>query len=364
MKIGGAETLLADFLEHSQAAQFDHQVIYFYDGPNKERLQALGIPCYQVRGLLCLYDPVFFMRLYRLIKKLNPACIHSWLWSANIVARVVNLLLRIPLLNSFHLGADQDGWLRNALDRATEYIPARLVAVSEGVAQLLVNHLQVSKSEERLTVIKNGIDADAIQEKSKKMAISRAQLGISEHQFVIGTVGRWIARKNYLFLLDVFAQLYQDDPAVVLLLVGKGEQKELLVKRAHDLGISKSVIFIEGQPALGYYQLFDCFIQTSFKEGISIALLEAMSCRLPCILIEPSGDHEVLIHEHNGLLIRSYSAVAVTQAVERIKHDRVLAQSLGHNAYTIIKEQFAVASMIDSYQKEYTQLINFHEKSR
>ncbi len=363
LKIGGAETLLADFLEHPQAADFDHQVIYFYDGPNKARLQELGIACYQVKGLFCLYDPLFFMRLYRLIKKLKPDCIHSWLWSANVVARVVNLWLRIPLLNSFHLGADQDGWVRNALDRATEYIPARLVAVSEGVAQLLVTHLHIS-NQERLTVIKNGIDPDNIHTKSKKMSAARAALGLSDQQYIIGTVGRWIERKNYLFLLEVFAQLHQKDPTVVLLLIGKGEQKGLLYERARTLGISNYVKFIEGQPALGYYQLFDCFIQTSFKEGISIALLEAMSCRLPCILTEPSGVHEVIVHEYNGLLVPSYNAVEVCQAINRLKNEKQLAKALGGNAYATIKEQFNVETMINSYHKEYSQLINFNEKNR
>jgi L-malate glycosyltransferase len=357
LKIGGAESLLVDFLEHPLSAQVNHQVIYFHDGPNRQRLEQLGIPVYQIKGIFCLYDPLFFIRLYRLIKRLKPDCIHSWLWSANIAGRVVGKLRAIPLLNSFHLGVDQDGFLRNVIDRFTQQIPQRMVAVSDGVAHTMVQRLNLTKPE-RLTVIKNGIDVQKICTKSKKMAIVREELGLSKEHFVIGSVGRWIARKNYLFLIELFAQLYEHDTTMRLVLVGKGEKRQVLHDQVKELGLSEAVIFVEGQPALGYYQLFDCFIQTSFKEGISIALLEAMSCSLPCIITEPLGVHEVIIHEHNGLIVPSYNHDAVCFELERLKNNKQLGASLGDAAYQTLLHGFGLSPMVESYHKEYSQLIN------
>jgi len=354
LKIGGAETLLVDFLENKLSHQAKHAVIFFHDGPNRQRLLQLGIPCYQIKGLVCMYDPLFFIRLYKKVKQLKPDCLHTWLWSANIAGRIINLFLKIPLLNSFHLGVDLDGFLRNCIERPTHHIPDRLIAVSQGVATSMTQKFNL-KNPERLKVIKNGIDPIAIVLKSKKMAISRESLGLTQSHYIIGSVGRWIARKNYRFLIDVFAELYKRNPMMRLLLLGKGEEKEALHNHAISLGLEKKIIFIEGQPALGYYPLFDCFIQTSFKEGISIALLEAMSCSLPCIITEPLGVHEVLINEENGLIVPSYNQHEVAYAIERLATNKELSGTLGNNAYETLVKDFGLSTMVEAYHFEYNQ---------
>lgn len=362
LKIGGAETLLVDFLEHRSSAQVNHTVIFFHDGPNRQRLLHLGIACYQIKGILCMYDPVFFMRLYTLVKRLKPDCIHSWLWSANIAARLVGKFLHIPLLNSFHLGVDQDGFLRNVIDRSTQHIPDRLIAVSQGVATSMVERFTIAKPE-RLKVIKNGIDAHEIIAKSKKNSIRREDLGLSEDHYVIGSVGRWIARKNYTFLIEVFAQLYERNSTMRLVLIGKGEKKKALQDQVAHLGLQGKVIFVEGQPALGYYPLFDTFIQTSFKEGISIALLEAMSCSLPCIITEPSGMHEVMVDGYNGIIVPSYNHDEVCYVIERLMGNRQVSAMLGQNAFKTIVTDFGLTAMVDAYHQEYSQLINFKRET-
>lgn len=361
LKIGGAETLLVDFLENSSSQQAHHSVVFFHDGPNRQRLMQMGIPCYHIKGLFSMYDPLFFLRLYRTIKHLKPDCIHTWLWSANVAGRIINLALRLPLLNSFHLGVDLDGPLRNSIDRSTHHIPDRMIAVSHGVAATLIQKFKLTKPE-RLKVIKNGIDAHSIEQKCSKMAISRERLNLTQDHYVIGSVGRWIARKNYIFLLEVFAQLYTCNPMMRLVLLGKGEEKNALHNKAIQLGMDDKVIFIEGQPAFGYYPLFDCFIQTSFKEGVSIALLEAMSCSLPCIVTEPLGVHEVIRTGFNGIIVPSYNHTDVCTAIEELAHNKEMANNVGKNAYKTLIHEFGLTPMVDAYHQEYNQIINSRQK--
>ena len=361
LKIGGAESLLVDFLAHPSSAQATHKVIFFHDGPNRQRLIDQGILCYQVTGVVSLYDPVFFVRLYALVKLLNPDCIHTWLWSANIAGRLIGIMLRVPVLNSFHLGVDQDGFIRNVIDRCTQRLPDSLIAVSDGVAHSLITKFKVYKPE-RLKVIKNGVDAQEIATKSQKTLVQREALGLTADHFIIGSVGRWIERKNYPFLIEVFAQLHKRHDTARLVLLGKGPDKQALYEHAQRLGMQDYVIFIEGQPALGYYPLFDCFIQTSFKEGISIALLEAMSCSLPCILTEPSGVHEVIRHASNGLIIPAYKHELVCEEVERLINDKSLAVALGYAAQQTMIQEFGLTPMVDAYHYEYSQLIKIKSK--
>ena len=48
LKMGGAETVLCDLIEHMDHTQFEHHVIYFHDGPHKQKLQNVGIECYRI----------------------------------------------------------------------------------------------------------------------------------------------------------------------------------------------------------------------------------------------------------------------------------------------------------------------------
>ena len=81
--VGGAETVLYHLLRRLSSDEFDHKVVYFYEGPYVEKIKQLQIPVYQVKGIVCAYDPLFCMRFFGLIKRLRPDCLHTVLWAAN-----------------------------------------------------------------------------------------------------------------------------------------------------------------------------------------------------------------------------------------------------------------------------------------
>src|SRR3982750_1406571 len=85
LKIGGAETVLYDLTRGLHVKGYQQSVIYFHEGPFSAQLCSLGIQVYYVMGLICLYDPVFWWRMYRLLHNLNPDTIHASLWSAGFV---------------------------------------------------------------------------------------------------------------------------------------------------------------------------------------------------------------------------------------------------------------------------------------
>jgi len=361
LKMGGAESLLCDFLAFADHDTYEFAVIYFHEGPNVDRLRALNIPLFHIKGAFCVYDPIFFWRLYRCIKSLRPSLVHTWLWSANIAGRIIGTLLGVPVINSFHNNVDQDGTFRGLLDCYSQWMATELVAVSDGVAASLVEHHNVAPA--AITTIKNGIAADAIKERGQHSAKNRASLGLSEMHFVIGSVGRFVALKNYGLLIEAFALLAQEVDDARLILVGSGPEEQHLRDLAVSLGITDTVIFVIGQQSYGYYPLFDCFALSSYKEGISMALLEAMSFGLPCVSTHEKTTHDVIKQGVNGLLVPSGNKIALKEALKTVINERENAVLWGENAYKTVKIDLSLETMKKEYENIYLKNIKYYDKN-
>jgi len=355
LKIGGAETVLCDLIAGLGNKQFEHHVIYFYDGPKREQLQKLGVAMYHVTGLATLYDPLFWYRLFFCIKKIKPDGIHSLLWSANVASRVAAFFFHISHVSVYHNNIDQDGRFRNFLDYLTRPISKKLVAVSDEVADSIIAQDERYKKKD-VTVIRNGIDANWVQNEAREQVVARSSLGIDDNQFVIGSVGRFCPVKNYSFLLEVFAEVQKKIPHARLVLVGVGPDEMMLKKRAEDLGIRTSVFFIIGQSAYGYYPLFDCFVQSSNKEGISIALLEALACGVPTIITNIKLKHEVVSSGSNGIVVGAENKKQFVQAILFLESNENMGRRYACAGKKTVKELFQREIMMRAYNELFQSL--------
>jgi glycosyltransferase involved in cell wall biosynthesis len=352
--IGGAETVLYQLLCRLDMNQFDHKVIYFHDGPYVQKIRELGIPVYQVKGVVAPYDPLFLVRFFSLIKKLKPDCLHTVLWAANLLGRIAAWKYNLPLVQALHNNQDQNGGLRRFIDRFSPKVPGPIVAVSDGVGESVAAYTPWVNTQ-GMCVIKNGIDPLEVQERAALESVKREDLGLLPDHFVIGTVGRFEPVKNYSFLLTAFAVLYDKYRKERLVLVGQGSQEHFLRRRAYYLGIDEQVRFITGHPAYKYYGVFDCFVMTSYKEGLSMALLEAMSMGLPCIVTCSDVRHDVLVHEENGLVVPPGNPQLLADALDRLVQDEALRIRLGNAAKKTIEQCFTIDSMVNGYTKIYQQ---------
>jgi glycosyltransferase involved in cell wall biosynthesis len=353
LKIGGAESVLCSIIDHLDPTQFNHHVIYFHDGPYSERLRAKGITLHQVKGLISLYDPVFCLRLYRLIKKLNPSCIHALLTAGNIFGRIIGRLLHIPVVSAIHSNIDQDSSMRNLVDRVTSIFAQKIVVVSDEAAHALRSRNTWIPAE-RIQVIRNGVNADEVRARGMQFQKTRYDLGLGEEHFVIGSVGRFEPIKRYDLLLESFALVNNNFPLTRLVLIGMGSQEQYLRTKAQSLGVEQYVSFVIGENAQYYYSIFDCFVQASDREGISIALLEAMSFSLPCIVTNVSKHHSVLTSGIDGIVVPAGNMRHLADAITQIVLDEAKRISLGYNAQQTVRERFSLDTMISAYRTVFT----------
>ena len=136
----------------------------------------------------------------------------------------------------------------------------------------------------RFRVVHNGLDLDSIYYRREIRDEVRYQLGWNGRK-IIGHVGRFNEQKNHRFLIEVFEKMHRLDPLTHLVLIGKGELEEEIRKLTIKNGLENSVTFLSMRDDVSrLYQGMDMLLFPSLFEGLSVVLVEAQACDLPCFV--------------------------------------------------------------------------------
>lgn len=156
-----------------------------------------------------------------------------------------------------------------------------------------------------------------------------------ERETRIVTVGRMDANKNQEMMIRAFAGLAEKYPAYTFTIYGDGELREYLQKLIEELGMTER-IFVPGviPDVANQIEKASLFLLTSYSEGVSNALMEAMALGLPVIAtdVPGGGTVELIQHMENGWIIPTGDQKALEEAMDKLLSDRELAQKLGQNA--------------------------------
>lgn len=156
--------------------------------------------------------------------------------------------------------------------------------------------------------LKNGIDINKMHYDQTARAVIRNELNIPLDTPVFGHVGRLTEVKNHKFLLDVFSEILNRKPESILLLCGRGELEKQLKNQAQELGISQSVKFLGVRDDIPkILSAVDVFLFPSLSEGLGLAVVEAQSSGLPCI-VSTGVPNSVRIREQTVFLDLSLGA--------------------------------------------------------
>lgn len=138
--------------------------------------------------------------------------------------------------------------------------------------------------QEQFTILNNAIFLDKYKFDLEKRKEIRGSLGIGE-EILLGHVGRFVEQKNHMLLLDIFSKLWEKGWKGKLLLLGEGELKNEVEKKAESLHIKERVILVGAVPNVNeYMSAMDVFLLPSLYEGLPVVCVEAQAAGLPCII--------------------------------------------------------------------------------
>src|SRR5439155_6604776 len=205
----------------------------------------------------------------------------------------------------------------------------RLVAVGPQVRDDLVA-LGVAPREQ-FSVIRLGIDLDnRITDQEEHRAELRRLFGVPPETFVVGWIGRMTAIKRVPDVLLAFRGLLARGIDARLCLVGDGPERERVERRAHELGISRSTLFIGYQRDVApYYSFFDALLLPSANEGTPVVAIEAMATGRPVVATRVGGVPDVVTDEADGYLVEVGDVEAMAERLAELAADPELRGSLG-----------------------------------
>lgn len=179
----------------------------------------------------------------------------------------------------------------------------RIIAVSDTVKQdILGSNWGVDPS--KVVTVRNGINLRHVDRRALSKGAARLRLGLTENDFVFGTVGRLATTKGQVYLLTAFSEIRERLRSARLVLIGDGPLRSSLERKADDLGISPYVSFLGYRPdVLELLGGIDVFVLPSLAEGLPLALLEAMGVRRPVIASRVGGIPEILGDSDYGILV-------------------------------------------------------------
>jgi glycosyltransferase involved in cell wall biosynthesis len=218
---------------------------------------------------------------------------------------------------------------------------------------------QAGYAVENWAVVVNGVDLEKFRPATQEdRTMIRQKLGFGEEEVILGLVGRYGLYKGHLRLLRAFEQVAAKRPELKLVLVGDGGPMRAAVTEAVEASPVKGQVVQAGYQAemRPYYQALDLLVVASENEGLSNAVLEAMSCGVPVLASAACGNAEVLQDGLEGMVKDLGSEEALQGALEEALRDAGALEEMGRKARARAERDFGISSMAAGYEELYRSL--------
>ncbi|WP_038291113.1 glycosyltransferase [Zooshikella ganghwensis] len=229
-----------------------------------------------------------------------------------------------------------------------------IIAVSQTVKEYLIKQCKCF-NDNNVKVIPNAVDLEYIESSMLEKNVARQEVGISESDIIIGTIGRLVKVKGHEYLIKSFAKVLQENSKIKLLIVGGGGLESSLRSLVEELGISEKVLFAgEIFNAYKLLKAFDLFVLPSLEEGMPLVLFEALIAKVPIISTNVGGIPEVL-NADVAKLIPPRDIDSLTDKMKEILDLSVCErENIINNSYHYVKENHS----IQKYREQYRNIID------
>lgn len=345
---GGAEKQLYELIRGLNKKKFLPAVISLSQGGfwSKE-IKKIGIEVIELKRKKNMEISRLF-NLIKIVRKMKPDIVHTYLFSANSYGRIAAIINRVPVIIASERNMPEIGKDKNIyqlyIDKVMGFFSDIIICNSQAAANILIDKYNFKK--EKILVVHNGINTD----------ISCTSV-VRNSEIIIGTVCRLSPQKNLKLFLDMAKLLSDLKSDLKFMIVGDGLLRDDLEKYSEFLGVRHKIIFMgEQHNVFDLLQKISIFVNTSSYEGLSNAIMEAMLTGLPVVATDVGGNSELITNGETGFLCKPDNLEEIVEKVMYLINNKEVAEKMGEKGREKIIYEFDSNKMIRKIEDIYLRL--------
>ena len=313
------------------------------------------------RKIRPLWDLAGLVRLWDFLRREHYAIVHTHTSKGGFVGRLAARLAGVPVIvhtaHGFAFHERSQPWARlfySTLERIASRWCDRIVSVSEfhrrWAVELGICHPP------KILAIPNGIAA--LASPGVVPADLREELGVREDELLILSMARLAPDKGLEYLIEAAALLLRTERRFRIAIAGDGEVRVRLEELAFNLGVSDRIDFLGFREDVSdLLAACDVVVLPSLREGLSIALLEAMAAGKPIVATSIGSHRELASQAEIAQLVPPADAPALCEAILRLTRNPALMARLGAKARVLFESHYTEDRMLKTYKQLYFDLL-------
>jgi len=354
MNIGGITSYIFELSKALKVSGVD-TVVASAGGDIEASLKEAGIP-HEKLDIKTKFEfsPKVFLSAFaikRIAQRYGIDIIHAHSRVSQVAGILASRMTGIPMVTTCH------GYFKKRLRSVIDTWGDKVIAISAAVYEHLKNDLGVE--DKRIDLVYSGIDVNKFSREFSETEIAKTKNGLGlSGKTVIGTIGRLSPVKGQKFFMQAMALVLKTRPDVAGLVVGNGPEGPSIKSLAMALGIDDRISFIDSvSDTREALSSIDIFVFPSIKEGLGIALLEALAASRPCIASRTGGIEDIIKDRENGILVDVGDSGAIAAAILELLSDENLRIKIGSNGRRLVQSRFTLDRMAEDIMRVYKGVI-------
>jgi glycosyltransferase involved in cell wall biosynthesis len=344
---GGAEGALQKICRFLPADRFRCSVATFSVGSGMHEHFPCPIYVFPLHRIYGWNAFKYGLELSRFLRSERVDIMHTFFPASDIWGGAVATLSGCPILVSSRRDM---GILRLKKHRLpylfANHFADQIQAVSGGVREFCISEERLAP--DKVVTVENGVDLEGID--AAPCADRGHTLGLDSTTPLVITTANPRVVKGIDVLIRAIAIVRRHLPNVKFILIGAANESYMreLLNLVADLGVADNIRFLGSRDdVFSLLKMADLFCLPSRSEGLSNALLEAMSCSLPCVATDVGGNSEVVVDGESGFLVPSEQPDSLAARILTLLGDRDLMKRMGQAGRQIVQRKFTVQHMVD-----------------
>ncbi|PKN30613.1 MAG: hypothetical protein CVU64_02425 [Deltaproteobacteria bacterium HGW-Deltaproteobacteria-21] len=369
LSLGGAEKNLFNLVSSFDRERLEIHVGYSYGGEFEERFKCLGIKLLRfsetsdkIKSFATLK---IIPRLGKYILKNRIQIVHSHSFNTHVWGSVAAKMTRTRLVEHIHDARyldPEDLARRRCLTGQIRYtkhmrnVADKVVVLTERYRRFLLqkgfcDHHHIRK-------ILNGIPLNGGVRTGEATRILKKRLGLSNKDQVILTSLRMSAEKNVDLIFRIAPFVASAVPNVVFLISGSGPQFDEFNAKSRELKSCRIKLIGYYPEILDLLAISDVFLLPSLQELHSIAILEALSMKVPVVTSQNVGcNDEFITSWRNGVLLNPFSDAGWAEAIIRLLREPDLRKQIGERGYETCLSRFDIRKVAREFEDLYCEIL-------